>query len=143
MSHISEVERVHHGHVNAHDPLKVTITFHTFHVNHYTDQLLLGPAPRTTCEKSQALLRITNNSCQLLSTPTSFCQRLTTPTNPYARLTMEDNNAPSTPGNEASGFTTNEAKLICAVMQNLTSEIQVGLPHPQLLQSRITNLWCP
>jgi hypothetical protein len=38
---------------------------------------------------------------------------------------MEDTNAPSTPGN-AANFTDNETKLICAIMQNLTSEIQVS-----------------
>jgi hypothetical protein len=38
---------------------------------------------------------------------------------------MEDINAPSTPGN-AANFTDNETKLICAIMQNLTSEIQVS-----------------
>jgi hypothetical protein len=38
---------------------------------------------------------------------------------------MEDINSPSTPGN-AANFTDNETKLICAIMQNLTSEIQVS-----------------
>jgi hypothetical protein len=38
---------------------------------------------------------------------------------------MDDNNAPTTPGAETSSFTPNETKLICAIMQNLTAEIQV------------------
>jgi hypothetical protein len=44
---------------------------------------------------------------------------------------MEDANTPTTPGNSAS-FTDNETKLICAIMQNLTSEIQVSeaMPSP-------------
>ncbi|KAM0700178.1 hypothetical protein Q7P36_000390 [Cladosporium allicinum] len=36
---------------------------------------------------------------------------------------MEDPKTPTTPGNSAN-FTDNETKLICAIMQNLTSEIQ-------------------
>jgi hypothetical protein len=39
--------------------------------------------------------------------------------------TMDDNTAPTTPGAETSSFTPNETKLICAIMQNLTAEIQV------------------
>jgi hypothetical protein len=39
---------------------------------------------------------------------------------------MEDTNVPSTPGTgSGANFTDNETKLICAIMQNLTSEIQV------------------
>jgi hypothetical protein len=42
---------------------------------------------------------------------------------------MEDANAPITPGNSAN-FTDNETKLICAIMQNLTSEVQVSEAMP-------------
>ena len=54
---------------------------------------------------------------------------------------MEDTNAPSTPGN-AANFTDNEIKLICAIMQNLTSEIQVSESktphsHPLLMSARV------
>jgi hypothetical protein len=42
---------------------------------------------------------------------------------------MEDTNNPSAPGTDATTtFTPNETKLICAIMQNLTSEIQVLQP---------------
>ena len=45
---------------------------------------------------------------------------------------MEDPKTPTTPGNSAN-FTDNETKLICAIMQNLTSEIQVSeaMPSPK------------
>jgi hypothetical protein len=40
---------------------------------------------------------------------------------------MKDTNAASTPGTgSGANFTDNETKLICAIMQNLTSEIQVS-----------------
>ena len=40
---------------------------------------------------------------------------------------MEDNTKSSAAGTDATtSFTPNETKLICAVMQNLTSEIQVS-----------------
>jgi hypothetical protein len=39
---------------------------------------------------------------------------------------MDDTTAPSSPSAEStSTFNANETKLICAIMQNLTSEIQV------------------
>lgn len=135
MSHVSEVEHIHASHVNAHSLFEVSFLFHTVHVNHYADQLLLKPASWKSCENFQ---RTHTHSCQLLTTPTNF----------HARLTMDDNDVPSTPGNEAPGFTANETKLICAVMQNLTSEIQVSFLHKQrgsfpkqpFLELRITNL---
>jgi hypothetical protein len=43
--------------------------------------------------------------------------------------TMEGTNNSSAPGTDATiTFTANETKLICAIMQNLTSEIQVRQP---------------
>jgi hypothetical protein len=50
---------------------------------------------------------------------------------------MEDANTPTTPGNSAS-FTDNETKLICAIMQNLTSEIQVSEAMPSPVKQRNT-----
>jgi hypothetical protein len=42
---------------------------------------------------------------------------------------MEGTNNSSAPGTDATTtFTPNETKLICAIMQNLTSEIQVRQP---------------
>jgi len=39
---------------------------------------------------------------------------------------MDDTTKSSTPSGDTTSFTPNETKLICAIMQNLTSEIQVN-----------------
>ena len=41
---------------------------------------------------------------------------------------MDDATKSFTPSGDATSFTPNETKLICAIMQNLTSEIQVTEP---------------
>ena len=54
---------------------------------------------------------------------------------------MEDNTAPATPGGKAN-FTDNETQLICAIMQNLTSEIQASNPESRTPNpSTVTSTW--
>jgi hypothetical protein len=86
-------------------------------------RLTSSPCEKSLSEHQQLLPRIYTHLRPLhTQTPSAYL-----PIHPTH--TMEDTNAPTTPGSSAN-FTDNETKLICAIMQNLTSEIQVSEAMP-------------
>jgi hypothetical protein len=103
-----------------------------------SDQLRLSPQFTFTCksqERTQSRANTLHRSLilSLWISTTSTLQTLTKssllshkPNTTTNTTTMDDHTAPTTPGTEAPSFTPNETKLICAIMQNLTAEIQVN-----------------
>jgi hypothetical protein len=109
-----------------------------------SDQLRPSPHSTFTCkfqERKQSRESSINRSLVLslfvFTTPTEPSSSYTHQIKHTTNTTMDSPTAPITPGAEASSFTLNETKLICAIMQNLTAEIQVS-HQPVTLQSKLS-----